>query len=127
MKDASKNLPRALLLVIIIVATIYILVVVSCVGILGSGLAHSSVPLQDAAQAVAGRAGEAIIVVGTFLSMGGEFDALYSGSRRHDLRPASRPRSKQSTKIIRHAQRQLMWFLDNDSPHAQSRSRPYLS
>ena len=71
MKDASKNLPRALLLVILIVATIYILVVVSCVGILGSGLAHSSVPLQDAAQAVAGRAGESIIVIGTFLSMGG--------------------------------------------------------
>ena len=38
MKDASKNLPRALLLVILIVATIYILVVVSCVGILSSVL-----------------------------------------------------------------------------------------
>ena len=71
MKDASKNLPRALLLVIIAVALIYVLVVVSCVGILGSGLAKSSVPLQDAAQAVAGRAGEAVIIVGTFLSMGG--------------------------------------------------------
>lgn len=71
MKNASKNLPRALLLVILIVATIYILVVVSCVGILGAKLAHSSVPLQDAAGAVAGRAGEAVIIVGTFLSMGG--------------------------------------------------------
>lgn len=71
MKDASKNLPKALLSVIIIVATIYILVVVSCVGILGSGLAKSSVPLQDAASAVAGRVGADVIIIGMFLSMGG--------------------------------------------------------
>lgn len=71
MKEPSKNLPKALLMVIGAVASIYLLVMISCIGILGPKLANTSVPLQDAATAIAGRAGTSLIVVGTFLSMGG--------------------------------------------------------
>lgn len=71
MKNPAKNLPKALLLVIGVVTLIYMLVMITCIGILGPQLAKTNVPLQDAATAIAGRVGESIIIVGTFLSMGG--------------------------------------------------------
>ncbi len=71
MKDPAKNLPKALLLVIGVVTLIYMLVMATCIGILGPQLAKTNVPLQDAATAIAGRVGESVIIVGTFLSMGG--------------------------------------------------------
>lgn len=71
MKDVKKNLPRALILSLGIVAIIYILVMVACVGILGGNLVNSTVPLQDAMTHVWGKLGGAIIAAGTFISIGG--------------------------------------------------------
>ncbi|MBS9338783.1 amino acid permease [Fructobacillus sp. M2-14] len=71
MKNVQKNLPRALLISLATVVTVYILVMVTSIGVLGNQLATSTVPLRDTFQAAAGNFGGHLISLGTLLSIGG--------------------------------------------------------
>jgi amino acid transporter len=62
-RDPQRSLPRALLIAIVVVAVLYILIQVVCVGTL-PGLAQSQKPLADAGSQFLGAAGGAIISAG---------------------------------------------------------------
>ena len=80
-KEPQKNLPRALLIAIVVVATLYIRIQVVCVGTL-PGLAQSTKPLADAGSQFLGTAGGAIISAGAIISITGNLNILLlSGSR----------------------------------------------
>jgi APA family basic amino acid/polyamine antiporter len=79
--NPQKHLPRALIIALGVVATLYILIQVVCVGTLPE-LAHSSKPLADAGAKFLGRAGGAIISLGAIISITGNLNILVlSGSR----------------------------------------------
>ncbi|HEX2269638.1 MAG TPA: APC family permease [Pyrinomonadaceae bacterium] len=80
-RDPQRNLPRALIIAILVVATVYILVQVVCVGTL-PGLGQSQKPLADAAAHFLGTGGAAIISAGAIISITGNLNILLlSGSR----------------------------------------------
>lgn len=80
-RDPQRNLPRALLIAILVVAILYIMIQVVCVGTL-PGLAQSQKPLADAGSAFLGGAGGAIISAGAIVSITGNLNILLlSGSR----------------------------------------------
>lgn len=80
-RDPKKNLPHALLIAIAVVAFLYILVQVVCVGTLPE-LAQSQKPLADAGTRFMGTAGGAIISAGAIVSIIGNLNVLVlSGSR----------------------------------------------
>jgi amino acid transporter len=80
-RDPKKQLPRALLIAIAVVATLYILIQVVCVGTLPE-LAQSQRPLADAGTRFMGTAGGAIISAGAMISIIGNLNILIlSGSR----------------------------------------------
>lgn len=80
-RDPQKSLPRALLIAILVVAVVYIMIQVVCVGTL-PGLANSQKPLADAGSQFLGAAGGAIISAGAVISITGNLNILLlSGSR----------------------------------------------
>jgi amino acid transporter len=80
-RNPQKHLPRALLISIAVVACIYILIQVVCIGTLPE-LAGSQKPLADAAQRFMGTSGAAIISAGAIISIAGNLNiVLLSGSR----------------------------------------------
>jgi len=80
-RDPKKSLPRALLIAILVVATLYIMIQVVCVGTL-PGLGQSQKPLADAGSRFLGTAGGAIISAGAIISITGNLNILLlSGSR----------------------------------------------
>ena len=80
-RDPQKNMPRALLIAILVVAVLYILIQIVCVGTL-PGLKDSSKPLADAGTQFLGTAGGAIISAGAIISITGNLNILLlSGSR----------------------------------------------
>lgn len=80
-RDPQRNLPRALLIAILVVAILYIMIQVVCVGTL-PGLAQSQKPLADAGSHFLGAAGGAIISAGAIVSITGNLNILLlSGSR----------------------------------------------
>jgi amino acid transporter len=80
-RDPKRNLPHALLIAIAVVASLYILIQLVCVGTL-PGLAQSQRPLADAGTVFMGAAGGAIISVGAIISITGNLNILVlSGSR----------------------------------------------
>jgi amino acid transporter len=80
-RDPQKSLPRALLIAILVVAILYILIQVVCVGTL-PGLGQSQKPLADAGSQFLGAAGGAIISAGAIISITGNLNILLlSGSR----------------------------------------------
>jgi len=80
-RDPQRNLPRALLIAILVVAILYIMIQVVCVGTL-PGLALSQKPLADAGSQFLGAAGGAIISAGAIISITGNLNILLlSGSR----------------------------------------------
>jgi basic amino acid/polyamine antiporter, APA family len=80
-RDPQRNLPRALLIAILVVAVVYIMIQVVCVGTL-PGLAQSQKPLADAGAQFLGTAGGAIISAGAIISITGNLNILLlSGSR----------------------------------------------
>lgn len=80
-RDPQRSLPRALLIAILVVAVLYILIQVVCVGTL-PGLAQSQKPLADAGSQFLGSAGGAIISAGAVVSIVGNLNILLlSGSR----------------------------------------------
>jgi amino acid transporter len=80
-RDPKRNLPHALLLAIAVVAFLYILIQVVCVGTLPE-LAQSERPLADAGMRFMGTAGAALISAGAIVSITGNLNILVlSGSR----------------------------------------------
>ena len=80
-RDPKKSLPRALLIAILVVAILYIMIQIVCVGTL-PGLAESQRPLADAGSRFLGPAGGAIISAGAIISITGNLNILLlSGSR----------------------------------------------
>jgi Amino acid transporters len=71
MKNPKKDLPRVLIIVILAVATFYILVQIVCIGVLGSSLANSTTPIQDAFGNMIGGFGKYLVAAGTLMSIGG--------------------------------------------------------
>lgn len=71
MKNPQKDLPHVLIIIILAVATFYILIQAVCIGVLGSSLANSVTPVQDAFAKIAGGFGKYLIAAGTLLSIGG--------------------------------------------------------
>lgn len=71
MKDSQKNLPKALVIVIVSVTALYILVQAVTVGILGSDTAKSSVPVADAAKHALGEWAYYIVIAGTAVAVFG--------------------------------------------------------
>src|SRR6185503_11019798 len=80
-RDPRKHLPRALLIAIGVVAILYILIQIVCIGTL-PGLGDSAKPLADAGQRFMGTTGGAIISAGAIISIVGNLNILVlSGSR----------------------------------------------
>ncbi|TPR26204.1 amino acid permease [Apilactobacillus micheneri] len=71
MSNVKKNLPRAIMVVLSVVTIIYILIMTVCIGVLGTKLTQTSVPLQAALTAMIGKVGSYIVVAGSVLSIGG--------------------------------------------------------
>jgi basic amino acid/polyamine antiporter, APA family len=81
MRDPRRDLPRALLMAIGIVALLYLLIQVVCIGTL-PGLSTSDRPLADAASRFLGRPGAAIMSAGAVISIIGNLNVvLLSASR----------------------------------------------
>ena len=70
-KDPKKDLPRGIILTMIIVTIIYMLVVGISIGILGPDLAVDKAPIQTAFGRAVGPVGRYFILIGTLFSMGG--------------------------------------------------------
>ncbi|HEY8228663.1 MAG TPA: amino acid permease [Pyrinomonadaceae bacterium] len=81
MRDPQRNLPRALLIATAIVAVVYVLVQIVCVGTL-PGLAQSTRPLADAGSLFLGTAGGAIISAGAIISITGNLNIVLLGGSR---------------------------------------------
>lgn len=80
-RNPQKDLPRALLIAMGVIATTYILIQVVCIGTLPN-LADSTKPLADAGQRFMGTAGAAIISAGAIISVAGNLNiTVLSASR----------------------------------------------
>lgn len=80
-RDPQRDLPRALTIALAVVAVMYILVQIVCVGTLPE-LAQSQKPLADAGAHFLGAAGGALISAGAIISITGNLNILVlSGSR----------------------------------------------
>ena len=71
MENPKKNLPRAIIVVMLICTALYMLVLGISIGILGPSLAKSTAPIQDAFGKIIGPAGAYFVLAGTLCSMGG--------------------------------------------------------
>lgn len=71
MKDAHRNLPKAIAAVMVCVAAFYVLIQIVCTGVIGAPLGKSSAPIQQAFASFAGGFGNALVAAGTLLSTGG--------------------------------------------------------
>ena len=80
-KNPQKDLPRALLIAMAVIATTYILIQVVCIGTLPD-LAKSTKPLADAGLKFMGTTGAAIISAGAIISVAGNLNiTVLSASR----------------------------------------------
>ncbi|HJT68344.1 MAG TPA: amino acid permease [Pyrinomonadaceae bacterium] len=80
-REPQRNMPRALIIALFVVAVLYILIQIVCVGTL-PGLAQSQKPLADAGSQFLGTAGGAIISAGAIISITGNLNILLlTGSR----------------------------------------------
>src|SRR5438132_524147 len=80
-KNPQRDLPRALLIAMAVIAFTYILIQVVCIGTLPD-LARSTKPLADAGQRFMGTAGAAIISAGAIISVAGNLNiTVLSASR----------------------------------------------
>ncbi len=73
--EPRRHLPVALLIAIAVVAAVYVLIQLVCIGTLPD-LATSQRPLADAASRVMGPAGAAVIVAGALVSVTGTMNAV---------------------------------------------------
>jgi basic amino acid/polyamine antiporter, APA family len=80
-RDPQRNLPRAILTAIAVVAVLYIGIQFVCIGTL-PGLATSQKPLADASNLFLGRAGAALISAGVIISIIGNLNVLILAASR---------------------------------------------
>jgi APA family basic amino acid/polyamine antiporter len=73
-RNPARDYPRALLISLAIVAVVYLLVQVVCIGLV-PGLATSQRPLADAARVFLGGPGAYLISIGAIISMSGTLNA----------------------------------------------------
>lgn len=71
MDNPEKNVPKAIILVILFVSIFYMLIQIICIGILGNSLVTSQAPVADAANVFMGPLAKAIVTAGTLISIGG--------------------------------------------------------
>lgn len=71
MDNPEKNVPKAIILVILFVSIFYMLIQVICIGILGNKLPVSQAPIAEAANVFMGPLAKAMITAGTLISIGG--------------------------------------------------------
>ncbi|MCF0154449.1 MAG: amino acid permease, partial [Veillonella sp.] len=69
MENPKKNLPKAIVVTMILVTFIYMAILAVCIGVMGPDLASTKTPIQDAFQEILGPVGMYIVFAGTFLSM----------------------------------------------------------
>ncbi|TEU19793.1 amino acid permease [Oenococcus oeni] len=71
MDNPKKNLPKAMIIIVGAVASVYVLIQLTAIGIMGYKLAGSSTPLMDALAKVTGNFGKDLITAGSLISIGG--------------------------------------------------------
>ncbi len=71
MDDPKKNLPRAILVVMLIVSAFYLSIQAVSIGILGTSLANTQTPIATAASEFLGPVGGILVTAGTLISIGG--------------------------------------------------------
>lgn len=71
MEDPKRNVPKALVTVMLVVSIVYVLILAISIGVLGSGLSGANNPVADAATKIMGPIGGYIITAGTIISVGG--------------------------------------------------------
>lgn len=76
MENPEKNLPKALLSVIIFTSFFYLLIMLVCIGVLGKELSFTSVPIASATAAFLGSGGFLFVTIATIISIGGITIAL---------------------------------------------------
>lgn len=74
-KDPNKNIPFALIISLVVIATLYILIQFVCIGTL-SDLGNSEKPIADAARIYMGPVGASLISLGALISIGGTLHAI---------------------------------------------------
>jgi amino acid transporter len=80
-RDPQRNTPFALLTSLAIVATVYILIQVVCIGVLPE-LAESNRPVADASERFLGAAGASVITAGVVISIIGNLSVLILAAAR---------------------------------------------
>jgi amino acid transporter len=71
MKNPQKNLPLAVMLVIIFCSSLYFVIHLTAIGLLGEALAESATPLADAGQLLLGDLGKWMITLTMLISIAG--------------------------------------------------------
>lgn len=71
MKDPKKNLPKALISIMLSVAVIYLMVQVVVIGVLGKGVGTTGIPVAEAMKYAVGNWAYYIIIIGSSLSIFG--------------------------------------------------------
>lgn len=71
MTNPEKNIPKAIITVMLIVSLFYILILIVCIGILGPELATSITPVAEAANVFLGNIGYSLVSAGILISIGG--------------------------------------------------------
>lgn len=71
MKDPAKNIPRALVVVMVTVTILYTLMVLIAIGIFGHKMSWYTIPIANAFKSAVGEWGYVIIIIGVLLSIFG--------------------------------------------------------
>ncbi len=82
MENPERDVPKSILLVILLCSIFYIAIIGIAIGILGTDLAVSKAPVQDAFQKIIGNAGKFLVGAGTLVSIGGINIAASIGTPR---------------------------------------------
>ncbi|MDX8336012.1 APC family permease [Candidatus Cetobacterium colombiensis] len=76
MENPTKNLPKAIIWVMVFCSVFYLLIMIVCIGLLGPKLGTTSVPIATATAAIFGNTGFLFITIATLVSIGGITIAL---------------------------------------------------
>lgn len=76
MKNPTKNLPKAIVGVMIFCSIFYLLIMVVCIGLLGDKLGNTAVPIATATASIFGDSGFLFITIAALISIGGITMAL---------------------------------------------------
>lgn len=71
MENPEKDVPKAIMLVILIVSIFYLLIVGISIGVLGMNVVNTTTPVQTAFEAMIGTPGKYLVAAGTLISIGG--------------------------------------------------------